>query len=74
MEVDQDRYKQFMQLLDKCCIEKKQAADLEIEVIRAFFSMSEKKKPFNNAEIDFCIDKMAIENKVMRSENTVFII
>ena len=74
MEVDQDRYKQFMQLLDKCRIEKKQAADLEIEVIRAFFSMSEKKKPFNNAEIDSCIDKMAIENKVMRSENTVFII
>merc|ERR1719470_555527 len=28
----------------------------------------EKKSPFNNAEIDACIDKMADENKVMRSD------
>merc|ERR1712096_175960 len=74
VELDQDRYKQFMQLLHKCCAEKNQAQSLEIEVIRAFFSKSEKKKPFNNAEIDACIDKMADENKVMRSDDTVFII
>merc|ERR1712083_1055523 len=74
VELDQDRYKQFMQLLHKCCAEKNQAQSLEIEVIRAFFAKSERKKPFNNAEIDACIDKMADENKVMRSDDTVFII
>merc|ERR1711936_260110 len=47
---------------------------LEIEVIRTFFAKSERKKPFTNAEIDACIDKMADENKVMRSDDTVFII
>merc|ERR1712115_338428 len=74
VEVDQERYKQFMQLLHKCCAEKNQAQSLEIDVIRTFFSKSEKKKPFNNAEIDACIDKMADENKVMRSDDTIFII
>merc|ERR1711862_435734 len=59
VEVDQERYKQFMQLLHKCCAEKNQAQSLEIDVIRSFFSKSEKKKPFKNAEIDACIDKMA---------------
>merc|ERR1719260_54414 len=74
VELDQDRYKQFMQLLHKCCAEKNQAQSLEIEVIRTFFAKSERKKPFTNAEIDACIDKMADENKVMRSDDTVFII
>jgi len=74
VEVDQERYRHFMQLLHKCCAEKNQAQSLEITVIRSFFAKSEKKKPFNNAEIDACIDKMADENKVMRSDDTVFII
>merc|ERR1719370_473315 len=74
VELDQDRYKQFMQLLHKCCAEKNQAQSLEIEVIRTFFAKSERKKPFTNAEIDACIDKVADENKVMRSDDTVFII
>eukprot|EP00092_Neocalanus_flemingeri_P087718 GFUD01110762.1.p1 GENE.GFUD01110762.1~~GFUD01110762.1.p1 ORF type:complete len:437 (-),score=129.25 GFUD01110762.1:1392-2525(-) len=74
VEVDQERYRHFMQLLHKCCAEKNQAQSLEIEVIRSFFVKVEKKNPFNNAEIDTCIDKMADENKVMRSDDTVFII
>jgi len=74
VEVEQERYRHFMQLLHKCCAEKNQAQSLEIDVIRSFFAKVEKKKPFNNAEIDACIDKMADENKVMRSDDTVFII
>jgi len=74
VEVDQERYRHFMQLLHKCCAEKNQAQSLEIDVIRTFFAKIEKKNPFNNIEIDACIDKMADENKVMRSEDTVFII
>merc|ERR1719470_299702 len=68
-EVDQERYRHFMQLLHKCCAEKNQAQSLEIDVIRTFFAKAEKKIPFNNAEIDACIDKMADENKVMRSDD-----
>jgi len=74
VEVDQERYRHFMQLLHKCCAEKNQAQSLEMDVIRSFFVKVEKKNPFNNAEIDTCIDKMADENKVMRSDDTVFII
>jgi len=74
VEVDQERYRHFMQLLHKCCAEKNQAQSLEIDVIRSFFAKAERKTPFNNAEIDTCIDKMADENKVMRSDDTVFII
>merc|ERR1719402_1121158 len=74
VEVNQERYRHFMQLLHKCCAEKNQAQSLEIAVIRSFFVKVEKKNPFNNAEIDTCIDKMADENKVMRSDDTVFII
>merc|ERR1712106_559416 len=73
-EVGDERYRQFMQLLHKCCAEKNQAQSLEMPVIKAFFVKTEKKNPFSDAEIDVCIDKMADENKVMRSDDTVFII
>lgn len=74
VEVGEERYRQFMQLLHKCCAEKNQAQSLEMGVIRAFFNKTEKKAPFSDAEIDTCIDKMSDENKVMRSDDTVFII
>ena len=48
VEVDQERYRHFMQLLHKCCAEKNQAQSLEIDVIRTFFAKIEKKNPFNN--------------------------
>lgn len=73
-QVGDERYRQFMQLLHKCCAEKNQAQSLEMPVIKAFFVKTEKKNPFSDAEIDVCIDKMADENKVMRSDDTVFII
>ena len=34
----------------------------------------EKESHSNNAEIGPCIDKMAVENKVMRSDDIVFIL
>merc|ERR1712066_976385 len=74
VEVSEDRYRQFMQLLHKCVAEKNQAESLEMNVIMAFFTKSEKKSPFSNDEIDACIDKMSDDNKVMRSADTVFII
>jgi len=72
--VDEDRYKHFMGLLNKCVSEKNQAQELEMSVIRSFLAKNEKKKPFKEAEIDACIERMSDENKVMRSEDTVFII
>merc|ERR550525_2254751 len=72
--VDEERYKHFMGLLNKCVSEKNQAQELEMTVIRSFLAKNEKKKPFNEAEIDACIERMSDENKVMRSEDTVFII
>ena len=48
VEVDQERYRHFMQLLHKCCAEKNQAQSLEIDVIRSFFAKAERKTPFNN--------------------------
>jgi len=74
VNVDEDRYKQFMGLLNKCVSEKNQAQELEMSVIRSFLAKNEKKKPFKEAEIDACIERMSDENKVMRSEDTVFII
>merc|ERR1719225_1341479 len=72
--VDEERYKHFMGLLNKCVSEKNQAQELEMSVIRSFLAKNEKKKPFTEAEIDACIERMSDENKVMRSEDTVFII
>jgi len=72
--VTEERYLQFMGLLHKCCAEKNQAQELEIQTIRDFFNKVEKKKPFANDEIDSCLDRMSEENKVMRSEDTIFII
>jgi hypothetical protein len=66
------------------------AESLEVHVIRAFFAKTEKTKPFSEvkpakandachdivsqAEIDACIEKMADDNKLMRSEDTIFVI
>jgi len=74
VDVDEDRYRHFMQLLNKCVSEKNQAQELEMSVILAFLAKNEKKKPFTNGEVDACIERMSDENKVMRSENTIFII
>ena len=74
MELDLKRYRHFIMLLHKCSTEKNQAKSLEIELIRKFFASYEMKDPFNNVEIDSCIEQMVIENKVMRSDNTVFFI
>merc|ERR1719507_774468 len=72
--LDETRYNFFMELLNKCVAEKFQAQELEISVIRKFFAKEEKKKPFSNDEIDACLEKMADENKVTRSDDTVYII
>jgi len=74
LTVDDDRYKLFMELLNKCVNEKFQAQELEISVIRKFFDKQKEKKPFSNEEIDACIERMSDENKVMRSDDTVYII
>ena len=74
MELAQERYRHFIVLLHKCSLERDKAQSLEIDLIRKFFANSEKKSPFNNAEIDACIDKMAFEKKVMRSDDIVFIL
>ena len=46
VNVDEDRYKHFMGLLNKCVSEKNQAQELEMSVIRSFLSKNEKKKSF----------------------------
>merc|ERR1719264_2246614 len=48
--------------------------ELELHVVRSFFSQAEKKSPFSDAEIDACIEKMSDDNKLMRSEDTIFVI
>ena len=71
---DQERYRQFITLLHKCCLEMDQAQSVNIAVIRSFFVKAERKNPFSNAEIETYIDKMAYENKVMWSDDMVYII
>ena len=53
VEVDEDRYRHFMQLLNKCVSEKNQAQELEMSVILAFLAKNEKKKPFTNVSFHF---------------------
>jgi hypothetical protein len=74
MELDQERYRHFMVFLHKCSLERDKAQSLEIDLIRKFFANPEKESHSNNAEIGPCIDKMAVENKVMRSDDIVFIL
>ena len=74
MKVDQQRYRDFMRLLHKCSDENEHAQSMNIEVLRSFCAKLEEKNPFSNKEIDDCIDYMAKENKVMRSEDIVFMI
>ena len=72
--MDQERYRQFIKLLHKYREDKDQAHSLEIGAIRTFFAKAEIKNTFINAEIDASIKKMADENKVMRSDDVVFIL
>ena len=67
VEVEQERYRRFIQLLQNFGVDKnRENQSLEIDVIRSLFANMEKNKPFHNAEIDACIDQMADENKVIR--------
>jgi len=72
--VSEARLKQFMALLQRCISEKNNAESLELHVVRAFFAKTEKNSPFSDAEIDACVEKMSDENKLMRSEDTIFVI
>jgi len=74
IDINEERYKHFMRLLNKCFSEKNQAQELEMPVVRAFFKKEEKKNPFSDVEVDACIDKMADENKVMLADQTLFMI
>ena len=74
VEVEPKRHRQFVQLLHKCCAENNQAQSLEMNVFRSFLAKVEKIKPFNNVEIDVCLDKMDYENRVMRNNDEVFLI
>ena len=74
LEVTKERYLHFIRLLHWCCAERSHSQSVEIDDIRSFFEEREKKKPFVHEELDACIDRMAEENKVMRSEDVVYII
>ena len=63
-----------MGLLRKCFDEKNRAESLDLHVVRAFFVKGETKFPFSQEEIDACIKKMSNDNKLMRSEDTIFVI
>ena len=60
------RYREFIKLLHQCCAIHQQAKSF-------FCDTEEKNNPFSDAEIDACIDKMEKEKKVMRDEDTIYI-
>ena len=72
--ISEARLKQFMALLRRCFDEKNRAESLDLKVVRAFFAKAEKKSPLSEAEIDACIEKMSDDNKLMRSEDTIYVI
>ena len=72
-ELDQLRYRHFMKFLHKWCAEKNEFGD-RYNSRRIYLAKPDIKITFNNAEIDACITKMADENKVMRSEDMVFML
>ena len=72
--MSEERLKQFMTILRRCFDEKNIEESVELYVVRAFFDAADISSPFSNAEIDRCIEKMSDDNKLMRSEDTIFII
>ena len=71
---DNARYIHFLELFNECCVEMDHAKSFEIDIVRRFLVNMEKVNPFSSSEIDSFIDKMASDNKVMRSDESVFII
>merc|ERR1719225_1248855 len=74
VNISEARLKHFMALLHRCISDRGNAQELELHVLRAFFDKHEKKSPFSDAEIDACIEKMSDDNKLMRSEDTIYVI
>jgi len=74
VNISEARLKHFMALLHRCISDRGNAQELELHVLRAFFDKHEKKTPFSDAEIDACIEKMSGDNKLMRSEDTIYVI
>ena len=77
--ITEARLRRFMNLLRKL-IDKKRAEMLfffriiEIQEIRTFFANAETSSPITEAEIDECVVKMEDDNKLMRSEDTIYVI
>ena len=71
--ITEARLRGFMNLL-RNLIDKKRAEMLEIQEIRTFFANAETSYPFSEAEIDECVVKMEDDNKLMRSEDTIYVI
>jgi len=63
-----------MALLLRCIDERNRAESLRLHVVRAFFAKAGNKSPFSEVEIDACIEKMSLDNKLMRSEDTIYMI
>ena len=74
LEVDLQRYRNFMILLHRCASIENTCTNLLIDTIRDFFAKTEKKKPFSSIEIDLFIAKMEEENKLARIEENIFFI
>merc|ERR1711962_1493578 len=74
VNISEARLKHFMALLHRCISDRGNAQELELHVLRAFFDKHEKEAPFSDAEIDACIEKMSGDNKLMRSEDTIYVI
>ncbi|KAF1745485.1 hypothetical protein MXB_3844 [Myxobolus squamalis] len=69
--VSQDRLEIFQKTLFNLFMEKNQAS---IEMEAVFNKLSEDSKKFTKEEIKLCMCKMQDENKIMLSENTIFLI
>ena len=73
-EVDGARMKQFMILLQSCIDKNNRAESLELQVVRDFLRKAETNNPFSEGELDLCIKKMTDDNKLMRSDDTIYMI
>ena len=74
LEVTKKRYQDFIRLLHRCCAEKPHSQSVEIDAVRSFFAKKGRDEDFMDDEINACIDRMAEEDKVLRSGDTVFFI
>ena len=71
--ISKEKYRLFVKLLHKCWDKSGPGTEtVDVDILKRFLSDQKESDPFDNNEVDLCLDQMVFENKVMIDGSIVY--